>query len=689
MTIEGSGTRQDALISLLREQGIQRIAIIDDAYDSLNLRGLTTEQAQDLWNNLKENAAFFEEVAKLGKPLNGSTDLSEGIIDTMLDKPSDFPAFVAAWNSSRLGKDVNAQRKAPDKLLDLLTSSLDLEGRSFGNEVVTEDLENYSPQILFIDWDLGSGGDQVASAVISGGEQPQGVQAAIEKTQDIKEEWSDSGTWPLIILMSSWDNMKDYADDFCRETGILGGMFYAVSKNDLTTAFTLRMYMSLFAKSLAPGRQLQKFIDTLNEELESVGKEFSKRVGALSLTDYSYIKSLSLQDEGHPLGDYLTWLLGSYLGQLLFSDALGSVSSALDRMNLDGSLPTLHSPSDALTEMYHLALFNTSVGPVSSMPRIQSAGDSTETQAPALALGDVFQKMVGGQDTPTDDEDELPENGEPDGERRKHDLLMVINPQCDLVFTPGGGSRPVDKSRSILLLPGELRSLDCSIQQGRPVKTELYRQDNENYRIEWYTKEVKSVPLGEFNDWTTDAGYKRVARIRLPFALEIQHAFAADLTRVGNPVMPPIYQTLPAQLLRGNGDIRVYEHMGDLQDEEGAFLVLARYEGELRQKCVLTIPLLVKLKSLLDEKLEEMKTELRSGDGSNEYLSQRIDTLERLSNEDSRWAEIRKPFDLPTSSNPKKFVGGYLHVLLGPVTDLQCDGKVVAAVSVDVVGDSA
>jgi hypothetical protein len=71
-------------------------------------------------------------------------------------------------------------------------------------------------------------------------------------------------------------------------------------------------------------------------------------------------------------------------------------------------------------------------------------------------------------------------------------------------------------------------------------RTEMFVSGDKTYRIVWDTKRVQTKELGSIAGWMQASGYGRVASLRVPYALEIQHAFSSDLTRVGVPVAPPI-----------------------------------------------------------------------------------------------------------------------------------------------------
>ncbi|MCI0575499.1 MAG: hypothetical protein L0331_04755 [Chloroflexi bacterium] len=672
----------DTLSALLVTTGLRCAALVDDVYDPLELMELPSGERDELWTRLEADDEALADLERIGHQLSNPGELTSMVLAAFDASRAQCPAFERVWLASMVGNRVEAGRGQVKRLKGLLEQDLGLKVGTFGRNSPTEDLVSDEAQLLFIDWYLG---DDVVpdgeAGVVSKRDMPAAVKVAVAKVMDILSRWPDRPK-PIFVLMSSRPGLREHAGEFCRHSGILRGMFYAVPKRELTDRFKLRMHMRLFAMSLTAGRDLQTFVDALDKKFDDVKKEFLKGISDLTLNDYAYVQSLSLQDDGQPLGDYLLWLFSAYLGQLLFANALRDERAKLDSMTFTKALPSLDPPSDRLTEIYHTALFDTSVGPITPHARAARVVTTAEASAnpSALTLGDVlrYQMLQGDGNVATTDT--VTEQGKIESQgaaSRKPDLLLVINPQCDLEFTPDRNTRPADPGRSILLLPGLLKSIVEPVHDGSKPKTELYRHDEGSYRIEWDTRKILTVPLGEFNVWKEKERYERIARLRLPFALEVQRAFAADLTRVGTPVMPPIYQSVAARLLRAHD--RIFGTPEELQGDEAAFLVLTR-DG---QQCVLTLPLASRLKALLDERLAEMRVEVTYEGTNRKHLLDQLSALERLLDNDSAWAELLSPFKIPTASRPYRLLTGYIQVVSGKKEGDNTDSKTIAAVNLD------
>ena len=647
---------QDSLKVLLEKGGIERVAIVDDGFDSMSQRGLSTQETNDLWGMLEFDEGFHVEMHRLGRKVDAADDLAGELIDELLDKHSEVPGFMEIWPRSIAGSRMTEARESVSGLRNQLENSLNLKVQTFGSGAEPSKLVTYDPQLLFLDWYLGDDGPQSVGGFAADGESHAAVQAAVDTARGILQDWPKERPKPLIILMSSKPGVETYAGEFCRRAEILRGMFYAVPKTVLNDAVNLRVYLSLFAMSVPAGRRLQLFMDTLREQFAEAEKQFLNTISDLTLTDYAYIQSLCLQSEGQPLGDYLLWLFSTYLGQLLFAEALNDVGSDLDSMTFEQALPSLGPPSYTLTDIYHTALFDTSVGPVEMHPLASAQRDSSSSIHPAIALGDVLRFQNPAADVAQDSGEGVHDHGDDKKESESDhgtagdlnsDLLLVINAQCDLAFRPDSeSSSEIEKSLAILLLPGALRPVGVRSGSASKPKTELYQENGQDYRIEWDTKNVETIPIAQFSEWAGSKGYERVARLRLPFALEIQRAFAADMTRIGSPVMPPIYQPIASQVLHPNSQDSTYEILDGLKEGEAAFLVLTR-QG---QQGVLTLPLIAKLKTLLEVKGVTM-TEVD-------------------------WTTLRSPFKMPTSTKALTFCGGRFRIELGAEEGQTCNSSI-------------
>ena len=131
-------------------------------------------------------------------------------------------------------------------------------------------------------------------------------------------------------------------------------------------------------------------------------------------------------------------------------------------------------PSDMLAQLYQSA----TVEEVESDLGHPRAPEGTASE-PHLHLGDIF--VAEG----------------------RQEVLVIVNAQCDLEFAPGVESRPFRPDRAIVMIPGELQLLRESLRSSDVLKprTEVFRHENECFRIVWEPKRVMSVPYGDISNW--------------------------------------------------------------------------------------------------------------------------------------------------------------------------------------------
>jgi hypothetical protein len=129
-------------------------------------------------------------------------------------------------------------------------------------------------------------------------------------------------------------------------------------------------------------------------------------------------------------------------------------------------------------------------------------------------------------------------------------------------------------------------------------------------------------------------GFKRRARLRLPFALDIQRAVAANLTRIGMPVGPPIYHPVRLEVWGSDANkepFKLIEARDDL-----AFWILTKSRNTYTKRFFLTVEFAQLLKATLRVYIEKL-TRSRDAFALSEdesvrrrvgRLSKRIDVLD-------------------------------------------------------------
>ena len=627
---------------------IDSVVIVDDARDTFAENEPTVDEIEDLWSKLEFDNGALDEIAALDVPRpTRMEDLSGSLIDLLRKKSDQCPNFDGIWASSQLGVVHAAAVRQIDELTALITERVGMEPQVFGSDCEPDEIAVQQPQLVFMDWRLGRS------------DQQQAVQAAVDKATRILSSCESTDVdKPLIVLISSSVLPDDVTNDFCRRSRIIKGMFYAVNKRILTNPVHFPTYMHLFESSLTTGRKLQSLMDSLHSNFAKLSTKFLDHISELTLADYAFVQSLSLRDDSQPLGDYLLWLFSTYLGQLLLTEPLKDVRADLDATAWYGTVPSLEPPSERLNELYRNALYDTSVDRVNGHP-LAGQEDIPVSIVGPLGLGDIFLRE---ESADPDTQDSLP----------NPDVMMLISPQCDLEC------RPENFDRNVVLIGGTFIPFQDRANHRDATITDLFVHQDNHYSIVWNLKSAETVVYREFGSWLSQRGYQREARLRLPLALEVQRAFAADFTRIGTRIAPPIYQPLAMELERANRLLNAYEHVDRFDDGKGAFLMLTK-RG---QQCVLTTELLTGLRSILSEELAVMRERGEQPDAP-QYLPAQMAALENVLGDQSKWSELQSPFHLPQVSSPTNVIDGWVQVVLGDAEVPVRGHKPVAVVRIE------
>lgn len=597
----------ESVKDLLATAGIKKASIIDDAFDppesSMGHSEVVTFMTEYL--TLPD---VQEALALLDIEINGPDDFDEDVFHKITHSNDERLKETAGF----LRHTAESKRQALDGFAGQLEESLALNVAKIGACVARDTTDapvGEDVGLIFLDYELEAGtGNGNFSATI------------LERIYTLFKERNDV---PLVILMSNLNLDEGKISDFQMRTKLLSGMFYFVPKESLFNPEMLHYRLASFAKAIPTGRALQRFVQNIEDSIEKARSEVFNDLRALSIADYAYLQTMRLHDDGQPMGEYLTWLFTSHLGQKITEDANHqAVESSVNALRFESLPPTQTKPSGHLARLYSSAVLR-------KVPPLASVSD---TSGASLQFGDLFRKT---------------------GTKK---VWLCINAPCDLAFSD---TRPLRKKRSILLLPGELLEIEKQMKSAdqRKPRTEMVRLDaNKTHRIVWDTKEVARCDWSKLVEWQTAEKCTRVARLHTPFALEIQRSFAADLSRIGMPVPPPVYSEVVAELYC------LDEHDEPvLLTDEGATsaIITGSDRGErlvLGEVFMDSLPsMLETAKGHLEKRIEAVKARTPEEPEALAEINKALDVL-KLSIEDAGiLASLRGPFDMPEVGKRKLF----------------------------------
>lgn len=579
-----------ALKQFLAEKSVRKVLFIDDGFDPLHQTEPTEEERNGLWTEIEADATALE--LATSADLSGPDDLTGEVIAELLEREDSDPLNVLASRSEFVV--MYASKTAAIRPVIERLRSFDLIVETAGESDWRNHLEDVS--IVFLDWRLGQEGDTGAA-----------IEAASSVAKSIHE--SRGPSLPMIVLISSFDGVKEHARSFSEKSGLVSGLFDAMPKALL--AESIELQMTILCDYLEKGHVVQSFFDAVNRRTNEAAASFVETIRNLTLSDYANLQHFALKADGHPLGAYLTELLAGVWIDALFQGTLREPLSALDSLDFE-CLPSLTEPSEAVNRVYNSAMFDTHVGDFQPHPH---ADPTAAENAVRLTMGDVVVER--------------------DAAGKIAQVYVVINPQCDLAESPRS-KRRIDDDLSVLLVPGELRPI-ASEDRGKgkaTASTPYFAVGEQEFRVLWFGKKQLAVPYAEFSNWMRQGQRERKARMRTSFALELQTAIRSELTRVGLPVAPPMVAPIEARVYRAS-DRECSQALKTLRLRR----LLMAYDPPADQ-VVLTREDVTEICRLVKERIEELST-------SGSKVPRYVESVAEALTDPAQLQALAKPFQVP------------------------------------------
>jgi hypothetical protein len=527
--------RDHPIVKRLADNGIQSAAIIDDAYDDPTPENIPNAARAAFLAAMDESEPAQHELADLNLDLQSPTDLTNTVLETLWVERSNRPNLRRVVDATLFNAKVSKLRDVEE--LEKQLRFLRVEPLRFKS---TDELPGVGVPLVFLDYVLGP--DAPVTGLPPDPRQHAGAAVAIETDPSVEIARTKARALgqrhekPFVVLMSNKARVDDeMAKRFRADSGYLSGLFAFVKKSELSDRNKLFLRLASWSLTLPVRHDIQRFADAIESAARAASDRLILAVRGIGLEDYATIQALGLQPDGHPLGDYMLWLYQSLISYyILDHEEIRTQRAEVDKISFKKLIASHNKPSVELATIYRLALTEPSVGPLHFHARTP-ADNQEAKRLPALQLGDVFVKDPAAP------------------------VYMVINAACDLAMAPDT-DRGYNPAQPIFLVSGILQPISQPIGNSEAIRTELFELAKAVYRIVWRHKDVRTLRFDEVWDWLNRAGYRLEARLRLPYALEVQQAFATSLTRIGMPVQPPICS---------HGDVEPY-----CQAIDGAYLPL-------------------------------------------------------------------------------------------------------------------
>lgn len=441
----------------------------------------------------------------------------------------------------------------------------------------------------------------------------------------------DAGRNQQIVLMSTAEGVRAMRTEFRKKASIEAASFAFVAKRDLDEDWKVKAHLEMLARGMRHSPALGEYIAAVKKSAREAADALSAKIDDLDIGDFAYIQRIALHADGHPLGDYLGWLLSSHLTALAFEGDLRERQWAVDKMEFEDGPLSPSEPSVEVASLYHDALFARNLGPLTGHPR--AAADSDVADVPMVQLGDVFLTSDRGS------------------------AVVVLSPDCDLAFSPDP-KRPPNRNLGVILLFGDPNSVASEASKDPGSTTEGIVEGSEVYRIDWRFSSFQTVRLGGLAEFLASQGFdvSKRDRLRPIYSLKLQHELGNHLMRVGPPVMPPI-----SRHVRSKIRFQLADRVENLDLDFGEVVVS---QFKKKESVRFTPSLVSKLKAacvdLLDDLravLDAMPTEGEGADKARKALDFKVTALAGQVDGADVWSGLLGDQALPAAGECKKIRG--------------------------------
>jgi hypothetical protein len=495
------------LEEVVRSAGITDAHIVDDAFDLAPGSGLQPRAVQSFLDAI-DDAQFSTVANDLGDP-NGNDEWIIAQLATvsgagLLFAQREKYGAAAARLFEEFLESTEPEKIRIQPLLDCL-GSLGIACHKFGRDYNGDTL--VAPQLLFVDLKLN--------------EMEIRIEDPIRVVQKLMNRHPSAS--PLVFLISTLaDSLSERRTEFRDRCQLFTTQFETLSKQLFANQEQLRWFLDDHMRVYPIIRELQMHAAGWGLALDRAKRQLQKTLRSLDLADYFVLYQNTVAAEKVPLGTYMTDLLLKYVTHEVEADPeISSFARALDDWKLRELTRSRFNVRQIVGDIF-------SANVLHSDGRLRSEAERGRgTQHGYIQLGDVFFSR---------------------SEIAKNELktaLVVLSPACDLV-------RPeviAQRRASIMLCEGEVEKLKSMAPHSGadgidPVILRHPAEGGVQFVIQWQKKRPRTwnlSDLGALRDPPTSP-WIHVGRLRPLYAIQLQHAVTADLSRVGLQRPPAEYR---------------------------------------------------------------------------------------------------------------------------------------------------
>ncbi len=599
---------------------IESIAIIDNDFRTISIDRLPEDRRRDAQIALTGfEDDSLQDLLDRGIEPDGLVESPERL--DALTEPNYEPGAAVAHllvHCDALGRQIQ-NRHTMRCLADRMRAVAEAEVQELAPEDVPEDLSPY--QLIFLDYYLEDSSDDTS------------------KAEEIASRTAESAaeTQQQVILMSSRPSVGADRRRFRQTTRVPGGSFSFVAKGELDSSWKVKAHLMMLAEALPHSRAVSNYLFSVKENVKNASDRLGDLLDDLDLGDFAHLQNLALQADGHPLGEYFSWLVSSHLTSLAFEGDLREKQDEVDTLEFNTTLVHPLELSGTLATFHYSALFARNLGPLREHPR--ATADAGGSQLPLVRLGDVYF------------------------DHERTNALVVLSADCGLSFAPGG-ERPLDESTSVLLVPGVSLPVHRSGQDQTDATTYGFEHESVVYRVDWDFGKHRSIEIQYLRDYLKSEMFDISGRDRLRplYALQLQQKLSNHLFRVGSPVAPPSMIRVRAIIDRyilddATGGTPVIETVHEFDRND----LYATYTGN--DISIRITPMIAgELHKAVENLQEECAELLESGDSNigDPHFGHKVEAIKNHLDNDDKWVSILGDIQLPKLGQSRRLTNGLL-----------------------------
>ncbi|MFN4045661.1 hypothetical protein [Limnobacter sp.] len=480
--------------------------IIDDAYDDFPSHGIPPDMTSQFIQELDDTE--FElacNALHLDKP--DEQKLIEALVDPERVRNIFSIRDKFRGKADTLFGEYLADKETKIDSLKPLIRVLEANGLqclTFGVNYAVEKTTE-APQLVFIDLRLIEDGSPVS------------VDPAVEVFRRLQDHHKECR--PFVFLMSTLvDPLRQRREEFRLKAKLFASQFESLEKGLFADEAELTHLLERYARVLPQLNSLQRAIEDIGTAVHKAVSNVQEELKNLDLADYFVLHQNTVSIEQMGLGTYVSALVLEFLlHEVENSSQIWAFASELDKLRLDNLPRSRFAVTPAAGKIYSGTLLH-------AQGRLDAERDRELGPSHGyFYLGDIFFPAKELNDS-------VPKTA-----------LVIATPTCDLI-------RPeILKQRTVFLCEGKVQLLSTtSVPAGKDglpgVIVNHPTNSKKQLLINWNKKKLHTWHQAQLDEFKNEKAchWVLVGRLRPLYALQLQHAVTADLSRVGVQRAPNI-----------------------------------------------------------------------------------------------------------------------------------------------------